>query len=290
MKRWRVTACGYLGSAFALSIPAHAESTAGPRENQAPVALPAAPVGSTHAEAAPVGSTHAEAAPIGSTQAAAAPSAGPAPPAAVHFKADEPLAFSVLTGTSEAWFQGFRSMDRLSIDHYGLLCSAPCTAELKKGRYRFSLTRDGHAVPAEGEVAVSPGDTITGEYKSFSGMRWTGVAVMAVGSVAGFIYAITGKTDDIPTCDINSSYSEFSACVMRNQQLDSDGNVKQHALIGGGIALASLIVGGILALKQDEAAVRVSAGVAPLSSGGGVHDGRGPGLFQARGLTLTARF
>jgi hypothetical protein len=231
-----------------------------------PLIIPPAATGATARPSAAAGTTPL---PAGSALPPAAPAAlapPPPPPEEVHFKAAEPLAFSVFAGTSEGLVPGFRWTRQLTIDNYRLLCSAPCTEVLKKGRYRFSLTRDGNTVPSEEEVVVSPGDTVTGQYESFAETRWIGVGVWGVGTAGGLTYAIAGASTD---------------------------HRSNNFVIGGVIGLASALVGGILMAKQDKATVEVTAGVAPApaaTEGNGASDRPGLALFQPRGLTLSARF
>jgi hypothetical protein len=220
----------------------------------------------------------------------AAPPPAATPPAAaaprVHWEAAEPLTVSVMTSSADASFANVwgGSSAVLHLDHYDRLCTTPCDAPLPKGQYRFAITKDSKTIPTPAEVPVQPGDSVKAEYTSFQTMRTTGIVIAVVGGIGGFGYALASIS--APNCDLESD--DFSSCE-DNARSDQETKIAIGSVIGG----VSILVGMLLALKHDEAAVQVTPGVASTASPGAViSDGRRSafGSYSPDGLTLSARF
>lgn len=220
-------------------------------------------------------------------QTAPAPPASPAPAVVpdappVHLASDQPLNFGIQTATAEAALDGWRG--NLRINHFDNLCTSPCDVRLPRGNYRFSITHDGKTISTAREVSVAPGDTVHGKYESFHGTRVAGVVIMAAGGGAGLIYSLSYQRSATHVC---SSGSSFESCTSSD---DDTSNMQQHLLVGLGVSLSSILIGGILALKHDEASVQVTPGLTLPRGGASVSDRPSASLLGAQGLTLSARF
>jgi hypothetical protein len=193
------------------------------------------------------------------TAAPAAPAA-PAPPrviatvkgdqAPINFthEGEDPIAFHVRTGTQTAAVSGGWGGRTISVDAYEQICSAPCTADMRKGTHKLALSRsDGKPLGVEELVTIDGPATMNGTYESFSGMRtagWLLVLGGAVTMVVGPLAALKDCGDDF-LCD------------------DFDEGVAIAMVAAGGVAM---ITGFIFAFKSDKATVTVQPGVSAARS------------------------
>jgi hypothetical protein len=158
----------------------------------------------------------------------------------------------------------------VAVDAFNEVCTAPCTATLQKGSYTFGLSEeDGRPVVADTPIDIDGPTQISGTYTSYRGLRIAGIATIVVAGGVGLAMMWSSSND----CD-----STDSSCEPVNGTL----------LWGGaGITLGGGLIGLAMAMKSDEADVRV--GTTPTARPRAVADTRGDrGRRNAasRGLTV----
>jgi hypothetical protein len=234
----------------------------------------------------------------GSAQAAAAPApAAVAPPPAQHVEsgdkvelkveANEPeVEVQVKTGQANlvgmAWVGGSRGgVGAFSgtASAYSTLCIAPCRTSLPVGSHRLGLSMGNNSSVVEvlSPVTITGPGTLRAEYESRRGIR-----------IAGLVIAVTA--------DVIGLGMAYGAFASRPQQCDSYGfcmkGEASSGLIYGGLAVAAIgtIVGFVLALQGDKAAVTFVPGAPSPVAGRGGMETVGATSTDLRGGMMRVRF
>ncbi len=132
---------------------------------------------------------------------------------------------------------------------YQRVCSAPCDANVARGKYTLALSR-GNGTPVEAEelVAIDGPSTMEVKYSSYAGLRAAGTVVTVAGVVSG-LYFIFAKAPYTVT-----------ECNSQNVCQDSTKFHQTELLTGLGLFLGGAIIGGVMSSKDDEASIRVIPG------------------------------
>jgi hypothetical protein len=132
----------------------------------------------------------------------------------------------------------------IGVDEFISLCEAPCLRRLPRGRHTFGLS-EGSEKPfrAEEALTIDGPSTVVGEYQSYAGLRTAGYILMFGGPVAGMIMIVAS----LNTCDPGDP-----ECKSFNPVL---------GLSGAALIPVGLFTGYAMAVKSDEAEVRLAAGM-----------------------------
>jgi hypothetical protein len=167
------------------------------------------------------------------------------------------------------------------VHQYSASCVAPCDLELPPGDYYVALSKAGGRVYEQPTpLSVRSATTIDGTYESHSGMRVTGIVLMATLIPLGVVLALAGAEAGTSTCSIDFNGSGTEQCTTTNSN---------SAIIAAGVvALGTGLVLGIpFVVRHDDTAVQVvPLATAAVAVRGGASE-RAPG---ANGLALRFSF
>lgn len=190
---------------------------------------------------------------------------------------EEQLTFHLRTSMALAGGAGAGAMAR----GYDEVCTAPCSANLPAGTHTFALSgARGRPIESEEATRIPAGpSTVIGTLHSERSTRIGGWVILGAGAAAGAGLMVAGATAN--DCE---SYASTD-CEPVNGTL---------LALGGGVALASTIIGVVLGTRSDTVQIRVvpgtAGGVRSVSRHTSAADPRLDGHAVPRGLTLVGRF
>jgi hypothetical protein len=136
--------------------------------------------------------------------------------------------------------------ERAVAPRYVPICTGPCTAHLEDGEYKLALAPRGGAPVDAGTVYVAGPSVLHARYDDRRATRTLGLILGVTGTVAGaLMMASSVRTETV--CDTSSGM-----CA-------SHENVNGALLAGGiGVVVGAVLLGSVLATRQDEATVTVT--------------------------------
>ena len=165
-------------------------------------------------------------------------------------------------------------------------CVAPCGGALSRGRYAFSLSRDGDEPKVAGQASIVGPSTVEGSYVSRSSMRLAGWITLAAG-VAGGITLGALSVHRTVSCATPTGAADAASIDpgIEDGSCPPSGHRVDGVMLGAGIGV--LVVGAVLGTwmirRSDEVSFRVVPVVASMREGSGPR-------ATVEGLTLQATF
>jgi hypothetical protein len=174
--------------------------------------------------------------------------------ARIHFESDTPetdlhIRTSDTTVTGAGWGGRGAFVYGAVGHHYEHICAAPCDATLPAGTHRLALSFRGK-VPIEPDEAVTVRgpSKIQGTYTNRSGTRVAGLAV-AGGSLAASLVMMIASIRSSQDC----TYQPVTGTCDEKTSIDTGMAVAAGSVLGIG-----MIVGLILVMQRDSAAIEVT--------------------------------
>ena len=150
-------------------------------------------------ESRPNGASEEEHVVLSADAPASAPYSGP--PATLHFEPDTPnVVLSRKTGrASSVQVYEFRAGTYYESEvHYAPICKGPCVMEIAPGTYDLALSKvDGDLVKVGTETLAGP-LTLRTEYRDWTALRYTGMAIGIAGALGGVALIVLGTDADGP--------------------------------------------------------------------------------------------
>jgi hypothetical protein len=194
----------------------------------------------------------------------------------VHVASDQAdVQLLVRTGQAQGAAWGYRGSISIESREYGIVCTAPCDAQLPAGLQRLALSHHGgSAVEADDPVDLRPRSTLQAHYESRAGVRIAGYVIGTAGVITGVVLILTSfdyGCNGVPGCQ-----------VVQNE----------GQLIGGIVVfIASAIVGGILSGIPDHADIQlVSQAASRWMQVPGTTEAVGAAPVDGMGMALRVRF